>query len=111
MLEMNQMLKIMVERDASDLHLHVGKPAVMRLHGHGFRPVPWLAATLLGHVAVLLTLGTFFIHVVTANHERRRWSFHQHPLLAERIGGKFSVRLSSISCSSAVGVGLQVPSR
>ena len=33
MLEMNQMLKIIVERDASDLHLHVAKPAVMRLHG------------------------------------------------------------------------------
>jgi twitching motility protein PilT len=33
MLEMNQMLKIIVEREASDLHLHVGKPAVMRLHG------------------------------------------------------------------------------
>ncbi|MFH0793007.1 MAG: type IV pilus twitching motility protein PilT [bacterium] len=33
MLEMNQMLKIMVERDASDLHISVGKQAVMRLHG------------------------------------------------------------------------------
>ncbi len=33
MLEMNEMLKVVVERDASDLHLHVGKPAVMRLHG------------------------------------------------------------------------------
>jgi twitching motility protein PilT len=30
---MNQMLKIIVERDASDLHLSVGKPAVMRIHG------------------------------------------------------------------------------
>ena len=33
MLEMNQMLKVIVERDASDLHLHVAKPSVMRLHG------------------------------------------------------------------------------
>ncbi len=33
MLEMNQMLKIIVERDGSDLHIRVGKPAVMRLHG------------------------------------------------------------------------------
>lgn len=33
MLEMNEMLKVVVERDASDLHLHVGKPTVMRLHG------------------------------------------------------------------------------
>jgi twitching motility protein PilT len=33
MLEMNQMLKIIVERDASDLHLSVGKAAVMRIHG------------------------------------------------------------------------------
>ncbi len=33
MLEMNQMLRIIVERDASDLHIRVGKPAVMRLHG------------------------------------------------------------------------------
>ena len=33
MLDMNEMLKIVVERDASDLHLHVGKAAVMRLHG------------------------------------------------------------------------------
>lgn len=33
MLEMNQMLKIIVERDGSDLHLPVGKPAVMRIHG------------------------------------------------------------------------------
>jgi twitching motility protein PilT len=33
MLEMNQMLKLVVERDASDLHISVGKPAVMRLHG------------------------------------------------------------------------------
>ena len=28
MMEMNQMLKVVVERDASDLHLTVGKPAV-----------------------------------------------------------------------------------
>ncbi|NQU42857.1 PilT/PilU family type 4a pilus ATPase, partial [bacterium] len=33
MLEMNQMLKIVVERDASDLHLSVGKAAVMRNGG------------------------------------------------------------------------------
>lgn len=33
MLEMNQMLKIIVERDGSDLHLSVGKPSVMRIHG------------------------------------------------------------------------------
>lgn len=33
MLEMNEMLKIVVERGGSDLHLHVGKPSVMRLHG------------------------------------------------------------------------------
>lgn len=33
MLEMNEMLQLVVERDASDLHLSVGKPAVMRLHG------------------------------------------------------------------------------
>jgi twitching motility protein PilT len=33
MMEMNQMLKIIVERDASDLHIHVGKASVMRLHG------------------------------------------------------------------------------
>ena len=33
MLEMNEMLRLVVERDASDLHLSVGKPAVMRLHG------------------------------------------------------------------------------
>ncbi len=33
MLDMNEMLKVVVERDASDLHLHVGKPSVMRLHG------------------------------------------------------------------------------
>jgi len=30
---MNEMLKIIVERDASDLHLSVGKATVMRLHG------------------------------------------------------------------------------
>jgi twitching motility protein PilT len=33
MLEMNEMLRLVVEREASDLHLSVGKPAVMRLHG------------------------------------------------------------------------------
>ncbi|HPS02376.1 MAG TPA: type IV pili twitching motility protein PilT, partial [Candidatus Sumerlaeota bacterium] len=33
MMEMNQMLKIVVERDASDLHLSVGKSAVMRVSG------------------------------------------------------------------------------
>jgi twitching motility protein PilT len=33
MMEMNQMLKIIVDRDASDLHLTVGKPAVMRHSG------------------------------------------------------------------------------
>ncbi|PKO17609.1 type IV pili twitching motility protein PilT [candidate division BRC1 bacterium HGW-BRC1-1] len=33
MLEMNEMLKLVVEREASDLHISVGKPAVMRLHG------------------------------------------------------------------------------
>nr|HQH13255.1 type IV pili twitching motility protein PilT [Candidatus Sumerlaeota bacterium] len=33
MLEMNQMLKIIVEPDASDLHVSVGKPTVMRIHG------------------------------------------------------------------------------
>lgn len=33
MMEMNEMLKIVVERDASDLHLHVGKAAVMRNSG------------------------------------------------------------------------------
>jgi twitching motility protein PilT len=33
MMEMNQMLKIIVERDASDLHMSVGKPAVMRNNG------------------------------------------------------------------------------
>jgi len=33
MLEMNEMLRLVVERDASDLHLCVGKPSVMRLHG------------------------------------------------------------------------------
>jgi twitching motility protein PilT len=33
MMEMNQMLKIIVERDASDLHISVGKAAVMRIHG------------------------------------------------------------------------------
>ncbi|MBN1902350.1 type IV pilus twitching motility protein PilT [Candidatus Sumerlaeota bacterium] len=33
MLEMNQMLKIIVERDASDLHCSVGKPTVMRIYG------------------------------------------------------------------------------
>ncbi|MBN1865687.1 type IV pilus twitching motility protein PilT [Candidatus Sumerlaeota bacterium] len=33
MMDMNQMLKIIVERDASDLHLSVGKAAVMRISG------------------------------------------------------------------------------
>ena len=33
MLEINEMLKIVVERDAADLHLRVGKQPVMRLHG------------------------------------------------------------------------------
>lgn len=33
MMEMNQMLKVVVERDASDLHLTVGKAAVMRNNG------------------------------------------------------------------------------
>jgi twitching motility protein PilT len=33
MLEMNEMLKLVVERGASDLHISVGKAAVMRLHG------------------------------------------------------------------------------
>ncbi|MBN1515217.1 type IV pilus twitching motility protein PilT [Candidatus Sumerlaeota bacterium] len=33
MLEMNQMLRLVVERDASDLHIVVGKPAVMRAGG------------------------------------------------------------------------------
>jgi twitching motility protein PilT len=33
MMEMNQMLRIVVERDASDLHISVGKPAVMRIGG------------------------------------------------------------------------------
>lgn len=33
MLEMNEMLKIVVDRDGSDLHVHVGKQAVMRIHG------------------------------------------------------------------------------
>ncbi|MCX7011652.1 MAG: type IV pilus twitching motility protein PilT [Candidatus Sumerlaeota bacterium] len=33
MLDMNEMLKIIVERDASDLHLSVSKFPVMRLHG------------------------------------------------------------------------------
>ncbi|MBX7245857.1 MAG: type IV pilus twitching motility protein PilT [Candidatus Sumerlaeaceae bacterium] len=33
MLEMNEMLKIVVERDGSDLHISVGKQPVMRLHG------------------------------------------------------------------------------
>ena len=34
MLEMNEMLKLVVERDGSDLHISVGKPAVMRLSGN-----------------------------------------------------------------------------
>lgn len=33
MLEMNQLLKVVVERDASDLHLACGKPPVMRMGG------------------------------------------------------------------------------
>jgi twitching motility protein PilT len=33
MLEMNEMLKLVVEREASDLHISVGKTPVMRLHG------------------------------------------------------------------------------
>lgn len=33
MLEMNEMLKLVVEREGSDLHISVGKPPVMRLHG------------------------------------------------------------------------------
>jgi twitching motility protein PilT len=33
MLEMNQMLRLVVEHDASDLHVSVGKPAVMRTSG------------------------------------------------------------------------------
>jgi twitching motility protein PilT len=33
MMEMNQMLRMAVERDASDLHISVGKPAVMRIGG------------------------------------------------------------------------------
>ncbi len=32
-MEINDMLKLVVERDASDLHISVGKPAVMRLSG------------------------------------------------------------------------------
>ena len=32
-MEINEMLKICVERDGSDLHFSVNKPAVMRLHG------------------------------------------------------------------------------
>ena len=38
MLDINDMLKIMVDRDAADLHLRVGKPPVMRIHG-GFEPL------------------------------------------------------------------------
>jgi len=33
MLEMNEMLRLVVDRDASDLHISVGKQPVMRLHG------------------------------------------------------------------------------
>ncbi|MCX7048839.1 MAG: PilT/PilU family type 4a pilus ATPase [Candidatus Sumerlaeota bacterium] len=33
MLEMNEMLRLVVDREASDLHISVGKQAVMRLHG------------------------------------------------------------------------------
>jgi twitching motility protein PilT len=32
-LDINEMLKIVVDRDAADLHLRVGKPPVIRLHG------------------------------------------------------------------------------
>ncbi len=32
-MDINEMLKLIVERDASDLHISVGKPAVMRLGG------------------------------------------------------------------------------
>lgn len=38
MMEMNQMLRIIVEHDASDLHISVGKQPVMRL-GHSFEVV------------------------------------------------------------------------
>jgi len=34
MMEMNQMLRIVVDRDASDLHISVGKAAVMRIGGN-----------------------------------------------------------------------------
>ncbi len=33
MLEMNEMLRLVVDREASDLHISVGKQPVMRLHG------------------------------------------------------------------------------
>lgn len=38
MMEMNQMLRIIVEHDASDLHISVGKQPVMRL-GHNLEIV------------------------------------------------------------------------
>ena len=37
-MDINDMLKIMVDRDAADLHLRVGKPPVIRIHGD-FEPL------------------------------------------------------------------------
>jgi twitching motility protein PilT len=37
-MDINEMLKIVVDRDAADLHLRVGKPPVIRLHG-SFEPL------------------------------------------------------------------------
>ncbi len=37
-MDINEMLKIVVDRDAADLHLRVGKPPVIRLHGD-FEPL------------------------------------------------------------------------
>lgn len=37
-MDINEMLKIVVDRDAADLHLRVGKPPVIRLHG-AFEPL------------------------------------------------------------------------
>ena len=37
-MDINEMLKIMVDRDAADLHLRVGKPPVIRTHGT-FKPL------------------------------------------------------------------------
>src|SRR5512132_2185227 len=37
-MDINEMLKIMVDRDAADLHLRVGKAPVIRLHG-AFEPL------------------------------------------------------------------------